>query len=212
MGLRTSLLSWVKYRMWAASRFPDPERIHARGGVFELAQYLRACPSPTITREILSAYGASIHPYAKPIGPWITVHEVLGDFSNLTVGAHAHIGKEVFLDLTDRIVVERSVAVGMRATILTHLNVGEYPDKPVAKLIRKRSAPTILRRGCSVGAGAVVLCGVEIGEDAVVNAGVVVDQDVPPRTIVASSRHRDDYRIPDRLVERARAALRAAKD
>ena len=207
MGLRAALFDWIKYRMWTASRYPDPVLIHARGGIFELTQYIRDCASPTLIRQILRDHGADIHPAAKPVGPWITLHEVTGDFSNLSVGPSAHIGKEVFLDLTDRIIVEGSVAVGMRATILTHVNVGDYPDKPTSKLIPKRHEPTILRRGCSVGAGAVVLCGVEIGEDAVINAGVVVERDVPPRTIVTSSRQRADYRMPARLVERARAAM-----
>jgi acetyltransferase-like isoleucine patch superfamily enzyme len=194
------VLEFLKYRLWAAGQFPSPDLVARHGGTLALVNYLKQCGSPDITKRILSDHGADIHPEAEPIGPWITVHEARDDFSNLTVGAHAHLGKEVFLDLTDRIVIERSAAVGMRCIILTHLNLGEgYPDKPTARLIPKRQAPTILRRGCSVGAGSVLLCGVEIGEDAVINAGVVVDQDVPARTIVTSSRQRNPYTMPQKF-------------
>ncbi|HKQ53649.1 MAG TPA: acyltransferase, partial [Pyrinomonadaceae bacterium] len=47
--------------------------------------------------------------------------------------------------------------------------------------------PTRIRRGASVGTGAVVLCGVEIGERAIVGAGAIVTRDVPPGAIVAGN-------------------------
>ena len=42
----------------------------------------------------------------------------------------------------------------------------------------------LLRRGCRIGARAVLLPGVEVGEEAFVAAGAVVTRDVPPRTLV----------------------------
>lgn len=44
---------------------------------------------------------------------------------------------------------------------------------------------TIVRRGTSVGSGAVILPGIEIGEDAMIGAGAVVTRDVPPGAVVA---------------------------
>lgn len=40
-----------------------------------------------------------------------------------------------------------------------------------------------LRRGCRIGARAVLLPGVEVGEEAFVGAGAVVTHDVPPRSV-----------------------------
>lgn len=198
-------LDWVKYRLWAAERFPDPELIHRHGGMFMLVDYLRSCGSPDITKQILTRFGAKIDPTAQPVGPWITVHEPGPDFSNLEVGPSAHIGKEVFLDLTDRIVIGQSAAIGMRAILLTHRNLGDgYPDKPTTQLIPKKQAPTRIERGASIGAGAIVLCGVTIGEDSVINAGVVVDEDVPPRTIVTSSRAKLPYTMPEKFFRKLR--------
>jgi UDP-2-acetamido-3-amino-2,3-dideoxy-glucuronate N-acetyltransferase len=44
---------------------------------------------------------------------------------------------------------------------------------------------TRVRKGASIGSGAVILCGVTIGERALVGAGAVVTQDVPADAVVA---------------------------
>ena len=46
---------------------------------------------------------------------------------------------------------------------------------------------TLVRRGATLGAGAVVVCGVEIGEHAFVAAGSVVTKDVPALAFVAGN-------------------------
>jgi len=45
--------------------------------------------------------------------------------------------------------------------------------------------PTVVKKGASIGSGAVILCGITIGERAMVGAGAVVTRDVPPGTTVA---------------------------
>ena len=44
---------------------------------------------------------------------------------------------------------------------------------------------TIVRRGASIGSGAVIMCGVEIGAGAMVAAGAVVTRDVPANATVS---------------------------
>lgn len=195
------LKDYLKYRLWAAQQYPDPAYLYAKGGIAEVVRYLKGCASGTRTREILAQFGAQIHPEAHPIGPWITIHEagLRGDFGNLEVGRSCYIGPAVFLDLSEKIIVEESVGIAMRAIILTHMNLGDgYPNKPIADVLKKFERPTILRRGCCIGAGSIVLPGITVGEDSVVGAGVVVKENVPPRTIVQSSPHHPDYTIPDR--------------
>lgn len=208
-------LEYLKYRLWAAQQYPDMDLVYRQGGFTDLVRYLKRCGSPDITKDVLQRYGARIHPEAKPMGPWLTIHEAMDSFSNLEVGRSAHVGKEVFLDLSDRIVIEESVTVGMRAIILTHRNLGQgYPNKPMAAIFPPVNAPTILRKGCSVGAGSIVLCGVEIGEHAVINAGVLVSHDVPARTVVFSSRSKADFLVDERFVARyqARNSNQAAEE
>ncbi|HEX4349750.1 MAG TPA: acyltransferase [Verrucomicrobiae bacterium] len=47
--------------------------------------------------------------------------------------------------------------------------------------------PTLVKRGASIGSGAVLLCGITIGENAMVGAGSVVTKDVPPGATVAGN-------------------------
>ena len=51
---------------------------------------------------------------------------------------------------------------------------------------------TIVKRGASIGSGAVILCGITIGKKALIGAGAVVTHDVPDNGIVAG--------VPARLV------------
>jgi len=197
-----ALIKYARTRIWMQAQWPDPELVYQRGGILAIASLLRQTASTTITRDVLARFGADIHPDCWPIGPNLTLHEYGEDFSNLSVGAFVHIGKEVFFDLTERVIIEQSVGIGMRTIILTHLILGDYPNKPLSRLYPKKRKPTIFRRGCSVGAGCVIASGVEIGEDSSINAGVLVDRDVPPRTIVHSSRQRKPIRLPDRFFDK----------
>lgn len=198
-ALRKALM-YVRTRMWEQVEYPDPEVVYRRQGIFGITRLIQTTGDGTLTKELLTRYGANIDPECWPIGPGITIHEAPEDYGNLSVGAHVHIGKQVFLDLTEQLIIEESVGVGMRAILLTHNNIGSgYRNKPMTRLFPKKHKPTILRRGCSIGAGAVIACGVEVGEDALVNANVVVDRDVPPRTVVHCTRVREPFRIPDRF-------------
>jgi UDP-2-acetamido-3-amino-2,3-dideoxy-glucuronate N-acetyltransferase len=46
---------------------------------------------------------------------------------------------------------------------------------------------TLVKRGASIGSGAVLLCGITIGERAMIGAGAVVTKDVPPGAVVAGN-------------------------
>ena len=44
-----------------------------------------------------------------------------------------------------------------------------------------------MKKGASIGAGAIIICGNSIGEGALVGAGAVVTKDVPPNTVVVGN-------------------------
>ena len=46
---------------------------------------------------------------------------------------------------------------------------------------------TLVRRGASIGSGAVLLCGITVGQNAMIGAGSVVTRDVPSDTTVAGN-------------------------
>src|SRR5271169_7007914 len=47
--------------------------------------------------------------------------------------------------------------------------------------------PTLVKRGASIGSGAVLLCGIIVGENALIGAGSVVTRDVPRDAVVAGN-------------------------
>lgn len=131
--------------------------------------------------------------------------ETVGPGSRIWAFAHvlpgAVIGREA--NICDFVFVEGGVVLGDRVTVKCHValwdgvTVGDdvfigpsavfandrYPRS-------KRYVPavrTVLERGCSIGAGAVITPGRRIGEYALVAAGAVVSRDVPPFTLVAGN-------------------------
>jgi acetyltransferase-like isoleucine patch superfamily enzyme len=79
--------------------------------------------------------------------------------------------------VTARSVVEDDVFIAPGALLTNDPTAGRRPEG-----MELRGAT--LRRGCRIGAGAVLLPGVEVGEEAFVAAGAVVTTDVPPGALV----------------------------
>ena len=128
--------------------------------------------------------------------------EQVGPGSRIWAFAHvlpgAVIGSEA--NICDFVFVEGGVVLGDRVTVKCHVALWEgvraeddvfigpsavfandrYPRS-------KRHVPalsTVLERGSSIGAGAVLTPGVRVGTYAMVGAGAVVTRDVPPFTLV----------------------------
>lgn len=77
---------------------------------------------------------------------------------------------------------EDDVFLGPNVLFTNDLRPRAEVRKPVEKLV-----PTAVRRGATLGAGAVVVCGLEIGEYAFVAAGSVVTDHVPAHAFVAGN-------------------------
>jgi len=90
---------------------------------------------------------------------------------NCVIGHNVHIQHGVFLP--NNTIVEDNVFIGPNATFTDD----RYPRSGNTSYEAK---PPILRNGCSIGAGVVVLPGIEIGACAMVGAGAVVTKNVTP--------------------------------
>ncbi|CAJ0787542.1 MULTISPECIES: acyltransferase [Ralstonia] len=97
---------------------------------------------------------------------------------DVSIGDNSTIKSGVYL--WDGTVIEDSVFVGPNATFTNdrYPRSKQYPDRfPV----------TTVKRGASIGAGAVILPGLTIGEHALIGAGAVVTRDVPARALVVGN-------------------------
>jgi acetyltransferase-like isoleucine patch superfamily enzyme len=112
--------------------------------------------------------------------------------AHLKIGDNVYIGPGVFLDLAASVTMEADVVLGPRVMILTHGDVG---DRMLAQLIKRKEGPVVLRRGCWIGASAIILPGITVGEGSVVGAGSVVTHDVPDYTVVAGNPARQIKKI-----------------
>lgn len=101
---------------------------------------------------------------------FIEADVVVGDRVTLKCGVY----------LWDGMRVEDDVFIGPNATFCNDKRPrsGQHPE---------RYDGPMLRRGCSIGAGAVILPGVEIGQGAMVGAGAVVTRNVPPHATVVGN-------------------------
>ena len=80
------------------------------------------------------------------------------------------------VQLWDGLRVEDNVFIGPNVTFTNDIF-------PRSKQYPERFGQTIIRKGASIGAGAVILCGVEIGENAMIGAGSVVTKNVPANEV-----------------------------
>lgn len=108
--------------------------------------------------------------------PQATVGENCNVCSHCFIENDVEIGNNVTVkcgvQLWDGLRVEDDVFIGA--------NVSFTNDRyPRSKRYPARFEKTVIRKGASIGAGSVVLCGIEIGEKAMIGAGSVVTKDVP---------------------------------
>lgn len=158
----------------------------------------------------LRSFGARIGADVRFQSP-LTIHnsgKIRGRYyENLQVGHHCYLGRELFLDLQDRIVIEDQVTVSHRVMILTHTDAGDSPLKD--EFMRTEQAPVIIRRGAYIGANVTILQGVEIGESSVVGAGAVVTRSVPASSVVVGVPARVTRTLEGGL--KTKQSLRAAR-
>lgn len=111
-------------------------------------------------------------------------------FTGCKVGKNVSIGYDVYYDVHNAslIEIEDNVWIASRCTIfchkreMSHFYKGDdYNSLPYKKL------PVILKKGCVIGIGSIILPGVTVGEGAIVGVGSLVVNNVPPWTIAVGS-------------------------
>ena len=117
-----------------------------------------------------------------PGGLRLSLYRAMG----VSIGDHVFVGLDTWLDdqFPELVVLEDEVVVSFRVTVVVHDDARRM-DRVEAGQAAGTVAPVVLKKGCYIGACALLLPGVTVGERAVVAAGAVVTRDVPPGTIVA---------------------------
>jgi len=149
-----------------------------------------------------------VHPAAlcesKSVGAGTRIWAFAHVLDGAVIGRDCNICDHAYIEggarIGDRVTVKNQVMIWDGVTIEDDVFVGpgaiftndRYPRSGRMAEVASRYSqpanwliPTTVRQGASIGAGAVIICGVTIGRYAVVAAGAVVTRDVPDHRLVA---------------------------
>jgi len=137
--------------------------------------------------NFVNLYGCTIDDNTK-IGAFVEVQK------NASIGRNCKIQSHTFI--CEGVTVEDEVFIGHGVTFIND----KYPRATNGKGGLQseadwKVAPTVVKKGASIGSGSTILCSVSIGEKAIIGSGSVVTKDVPPYTIVAGNPARIIRRI-----------------
>lgn len=152
-----------------------------------------------IADDVKLGEDVKIHGFVNLYGCEIGDHTKVGTFVEIQKGAK--IGRNCKISshsfICEGITIEDDVFVGHHVVFINdrypRATSGTGSLQTEADWVCQR---TVVRRGASIGSGAVILGDVNIGEKAIVGAGSVVTRDVPPGAIVAGNPARVRRTIP----------------
>ncbi len=128
--------------------------------------------------NFVNLYGCKIGDNTK-IGTFVEIQK------NAFVGKNCKISSHSFI--CEGVIIEDEVFIGHNVNFIND----KYPEATTGGMLQTKTdwsvIPTKVKKGASVGTGAVIMCGITIGEKAIVGAGSVVTKDVPPFAIVAGN-------------------------
>ena len=122
----------------------------------------------TIIRDYANIYGCKIGKDCK-IAAFVEIQK------GVKIGDKCAI--EAFVFIPTGVTIEDEVFIGPHVCFTND-------KKPKAVNPGWKVIPTVVKKGASIGAGSIILCGVTIGKNAMVGAGSVVTKDVPQDTLV----------------------------
>jgi acetyltransferase-like isoleucine patch superfamily enzyme len=124
--------------------------------------------------DLVNLYGCTLGDDTK-IGAFVEVQK------NASVGKRCKISSHTFI--CEGVTIEDDVFVGHGVMFINDLYPRATVDGRLQMEADWQAVPTRVKRGASIGSGAVILAGLTIGEGALVGAGAVVTKDVPDHRI-----------------------------
>jgi UDP-3-O-[3-hydroxymyristoyl] glucosamine N-acyltransferase len=180
-------------------------------GALHLVQRIRDTLYTILVRQQFAAWGKAtrvrapirvVAPHLVCVGDqvtigehaWINAKDERGDGKpTLTIGDGTYIGRFVHINAWRQVVIEANVLIADRVFISDADHNYEDATIPIRLQGDRFKGHVLLKEGCWLGIGVVILPGVTIGKNAVVAANAVVTADVPDRVVVGG--------IPARVIK-----------
>ena len=135
--------------------------------------------------DLVNLYGCAIGDETR-IGAFVEIQR------GAVIGARCKISSHAFI--CEGVTIEDEVFVGHGVMFINDPHPRATAENGALQTEADWTClPTRVKRGASIGSGAVILCKVTIGERALIGAGAVVTKDVAPGAIVAG--------VPARLMK-----------
>ena len=141
--------------------------------------------------ELVNLYGCTIGDETK-VGAFVEIQK------NAFIGRRCKISSHTFI--CEGVTIEDEVFVGHGVMFINDVYPRATADGALQTEADWKVVPTVVKRGASIGSGAVILAGVTIGEGAMIGAGAVVTRDVAPHTVAKG--------VPARLGRDVRETVR----
>lgn len=115
------------------------------------------------------------------------------------IDVHVHIGSNVKIQnhasIFEGVTLEDGVFIGPHVCFTNDmLPRAITPDGRLKSADDWQITPTLVKYGASIGAGAIIVCGITIGSFALIGAGSVVTRDVSPHALVyGNPAHQHGY-------------------
>jgi len=156
-----------------------------------------------IADDVVLGRGVQIYNFVNLYGCEIGDETRIGTFVEIQkgarVGARCKISSHTFI--CEGVEIEDEVFIGHGVQFINdRYPRATRPDGTPQTEADWQLQRTLVRRGASLGTGAIILGGIEIGAGATIGAGAVVTRDVPANTIVAGN--------PARILRNADFGLR----
>ena len=138
--------------------------------------------------NFVNAYGCTIGDDTK-IGSCVEIQK------NAIIGMNCKISSHTFI--CEGVTIEDDVFIGHHVCFIND----KYPRATSSQGVLQTDkdwnvVPIIVKKGASIGSGALIMCGVTIGQNALVGAGAIITSDVPDSSVV--------FGIPGRVKSDAR--------
>lgn len=132
---------------------------------------------------VLEMFGAKIGENVR-VNRWLILHETKNSFKNLIVGNDVHIGKNVFIDLSEPVIIGNRVTISMFSKILTHQTLG---DTVLSEIYPSQKRQVFLPDDVFIGINSTLLCTAQIKEKTLVGANTLVKEQYDSSYILAGN-------------------------
>jgi UDP-2-acetamido-3-amino-2,3-dideoxy-glucuronate N-acetyltransferase len=140
--------------------------------------------------DLVNLYGCKIGDETK-IGSFVEIQK------NAEIGRRCKISSHTFI--CEGVTIEDDVFVGHGVMFTNDLYPRATQDGRLQTEADWKLIPTRVKRGASIGSGAVILAGVTIGQNALIGAGAVVTRDVENNRIVKGVPARLSSELPTKV-------------